>query len=250
MRLFLLLPLAACHIDGLATNGELGRLGFSLTSAWYLDPTQLTEVDIVTGHEQRIQVDLTSAGEADAKGQAGSLTFHITPDDGVTLHDTEEDDENADPAVAPSVELLVRDPGTYTLEARLDGEVFDLIDLGFDAPDALELAAFVRDPWAEDFAGADEVGPLQVQEGAQLAWLTIPLNAGGVRLAGRLETFLSAEPLEAVVPAENVYHVNEDTVTSSVGLDSLYFIAPGEVVVTVADTVSVAKADLSITVVE
>ena len=245
MRLFLLLPLVACNVDSLSTNGELGHLSFSLSSAWYLDPTQLTEVDIVTGHEQYIGVSLTEEGEELADGRAGALEYVVTPADGVTIGTDGSDTDSAEPR---TLAITVADPGDYTVEARLRGELFDRIQLGFDTPAALEIAAYVREPWGDEFARVSAIDPVQVREGSQLAYLPIPQDDAGVRLAGDVATSIASVPTTAVVPAENVLHVNEDDVSSTGGVPSLYFIEPGDVTVTLADTVNPVEAALDFVV--
>lgn len=240
MRVLLLLPLAACNVDSLSTNGELGHLSFSLSSAWYLDPTQLTDVDIVTGHEQTIGVELTEDGRERADGDAGAIEYVMSPSTGVTFA---ESDDDSDSEEAPPLAVTVTEPGDYTLEARLGGETFDRIQLGFDAPALIEVAGFVRDPWAEEFSRMVSMDPVQVLEGSQFAWLPIPLAEGGERLAGDIATSMAAEPMTAVVPADNVTHVNEDEVFGA-SAPSLYFVEPGEVTVTLADTVNTVEAPL------
>lgn len=247
-----LLPLAACGVDSATANGELGRMEFTLVSDYYLSEHDLGESNLVTGHEQVFSVGLTGAGEEDAKGAADEVEYVVVPDDGVTLSqsgpddDSGEDDPDAD--LPPGFSLEVTEPGDYQIEARLDGETFDRITLSFDTPQSLELSLYAREPWAEEFAKLDGEGPFTVEEGAQLAWLPIPLGGDGERLLGDIESSMSADPAEAVVPAANVEHVNEDEVQTFFRADSLYFIEAGELTVTVSDTVNPAAAAVSFTV--
>ena len=245
----MLLPLAllatvACGVDGATANGQLGRMQFSLTSDYYLDEHDITDNAIVTGHEQSFLVELTGVGADDAGKEADEIEYVMVPDDGVTLNqsgpdeDSGNDDGNAENVYSFSV--AVADPGEYQLEARLHGETFDRIDLTFDAPDALELALYTRDPYDTAFSRVDNDRTLSVELGTQLAWLPIPVDNAGGRLLGTLAADMTAEPQTSVVPAANVDHVNEDEVQTFFGAPSLYFVDEGDVTVTLTDTANPA----------
>jgi hypothetical protein len=242
MRLGLLLPLllTACGVDNVGSNGELGRLSFSLGSDWYLEPTQLTDVGIVTGHSQSLGISLTERGEHQADDHAHAITYAVTPSAGVTLE--QGGGEDTDDTTPPWLSLTVSDPDLYSLEADLDGELFDRIQLRFDTPTSLELTQFTRAPYADDFVALPATATATVAEGTQLAWLPIPIGDSGERLAGELGTAMTADPQDLVVPAANVSHVNEDQTYGDTEVASLYFIEPGAVTVTVADTVNAASA--------
>lgn len=242
-----LLPLTACGVDTVEANGELGNLGFSLVSDWYVDDASLTDVGLVTAHAHSFVVALTAAGEELADGDGGALRFRATPDDGVLLAASDPDAESEQP---PSVELTVEDPGEVALEATLHGELFDRITLRFDAPRRLDLALFARGPWDQEFDRLDAADVIEVAEGTQLAWLPIPVDAGGERLVGDVATDLSADPAELVVPTSNVLHVNEDEVTDSTEVPSLVFVEPGAVAITVADTRNSAEGVQAFSIVE
>lgn len=237
MRILLLLPLlAACGVDSVGANGELGNMTFGLVSDWYLDQSNLTEVGIVTGHAQSFIVALTEKGERIADGNADAIHYTMEPDAGVTIVQSGPDsEEEGELDVPPSLSLQVTEPGSYALQASLEGELVDRIQLLFATPAALELSLYTRAPWAEDFEALEATEPSQVLEGTQLAWLPIPVGADGVRLVGDVVAGLSADPIEAVVPADNVEHVNEDEVYDQAQVPSLYFIEPGEVTVTLTD---------------
>jgi hypothetical protein len=239
----LLALLVACNVDSVAANGVLGNLTFTLSSASYLDSPDLTQVDIVTGHPQVLSVGTSDAGERRADGREGLLSYRMSPSEGVTV---EQGATDADSGSPPALWLTASQPGDYVLEATLDGEVFDYVLLGFAAPTALEVPLFVRAPYAETFLPAD--APLQVEEGTQLAWLPIPLRSGE-RLAGEVAASITADPVQAVVPAANVDYVNEDEVYSNAEAPSLYFIEPGEVTLTVSDDVNDASETVRVTVV-
>ncbi len=253
MRLFPLLSLftLACGIDTATANGELGRMTFTLVSDYYLDEHDITESSIVTGHEQSFIVELTGMGEGDAGNEADEIEYVVTPDDGVTLSqqgpDEDSGDDDRDSDVATNFEITVDEPGDYVLEARLAGETFDRIQLGFDVPDQLEIAAYLRAPWEEDFermTDPAEAESVLVEAGTQLAWLPIPLGVDGSRLLGNLSVDMSADSENMVVPSANVDHVNEDEVQTFFAAASLFFVNVGDVTVTLTDTQNAAAGSI------
>ncbi|GDX81005.1 hypothetical protein LBMAG42_28160 [Deltaproteobacteria bacterium] len=255
MRFPLLLAFATigCGVDSATANGELGRMTFTLVSDYYVDETELTESSIVTGHEQFFGVELTEDGQNDADTQADEIEYVVTPDDGVTIsqsgpdRDAGNDDQDAE--IAGNFDIKVRDPGEYQLEARLNGETFDRIQLTFDRPNELELTTFLRSPGEDDFRKHTGDGAT-VEAGTQLAWLPIPLDINGERLLGDIEAEMSASPENMVVEAVNVEHVNEDEVQTFFGAPSLYFINVGEVAITIGDTENPAVGVANFTVTE
>ncbi len=259
MRLSPLLAFFAfgCGVDSASTNGELGRMTFTLVSDYYLDEHDITDSAIVTEHEQSFGIDLTGEGKDDAGTRADEIEYVITPDDGVTLSqpgpDQDSGDDDHDGEIAPSFNVSVRDPGEYQMEARLGDETFDRIQLTFDRPNTLDLATFLRGPWQDDFrkhSGATEANFVTVAAGTQLAWLPIPLDINGERLLGDLGADMSADPASMVVPAGNVEHVDEDEVQTFFGAPSLYFINVGEVTVTITDSANPAAGSVKFLVEE
>jgi hypothetical protein len=248
----LLLAAVGCGVDSAQANGELGRMTFTMVSDYYLDDHDITQNAIVTGHEQTFGVDLTGMGASDAGKRADEIEYVMVPDDGVTIEQVgpegDSGDDDSDAEVAHGFSLTVEDPGDYQLEARLSGETFDRIHLSFDTPAALSLSLFVRDPWEEQFNAVRGTDTQNVEVGSQLAWLPIPVDGEGNRLLGTLEADLSADPQEAVVPAANVEHVNEDEVETFFGAPSLYFVDEGDVTVTLTDTASPAVGTAAFTV--
>jgi hypothetical protein len=243
--------LTGCSVDDASANGELGRMRFAIYSDHYLDERDLTEASIVTGHTQYVSVGLTEAGQDRAGNKADEITYTLTASGEVTLEqpgadgDSGEEDGNAENVSSFWITALA--PETVTIESVLDGEVFDRIELSFDAPDALALALFARAPWVEDFTALDGSGPFALDEGTQLAYLGIPMR-GADRLLGDMVPTLSAEPMSAVVPAVNVEHVNEDEAFSVFDAASLYFIEPGAVSVVLTDVQNAADGAADFTV--
>jgi hypothetical protein len=230
--------LLACNIDLTTANGELGRLSYSLGTGYFVDGNDLTQEEIVTGHLQSFAVSLSNKGVRDAGKHAFEITHTISPNTGVEFVEEEISDE--DDNRPPNFSLVVHDPGTYTIESQLDGDEFDRVTFQFAEPVALEMVTWARAPYAEDFQSASDGDSLE--EGTQLAFLGIPLNDKGDRLVGDIQTDFTADPATSVVPAQNVYDVNETDTINSESVPSLYFIEPGDITVTLSDTVNPAKA--------
>lgn len=237
----LLLLLAACNIDVTTANGELGRLSYSLGTGYFVEGDDLTTLGIVTGHPQYFSVELSAKGHNDAGKEASEITHRISPSDGVDLEVESFGDEPPDRP--PTFTVTVRDPGAYTIESELNGEEFDRVTLNFATPTSLQLITWAREPYGEDFVLVDDGATLS--EGTQLAFLGIPLGDSGDRLVGDIETSFTADPASSVVPAENIYDVNETNTLNAESVPSLYFIEPGTIGVTLKDTVGPAEATAS-----
>ncbi len=209
-------------------TGELGRVQYALHSDYITEDVPLTAVSLVTGHTQPLHTTLTDAGETAAGGDADAIV-HAVDAAGVVV-----ENRNAGDDECPDVDLTVDAPGTYALEATLDGDLFDRIELTFDTPTSLDLLTRVRAPYGDEWEDLDD-GVLQVGEGSQLAFLPIPIDAFGDRLAGNFEVEITADPAWAVAPAWNVYGVYEQNIVGSASPASLYFVEPGFVTVTLTD---------------
>jgi len=213
-----------------SSTGELGRLNYSLHSDFLVDGTALVGTSILTGHPQTIGLDLTDQGENDASN-AEEITHTVTPADGVTIEEWNPDDD------VGWVTLTVETPGDYVLESNLDGSVFDRITLTFDSPSTMDLVTWLRAPNAEDFDQAG-TGVLAVAEGTQAAFVPIPLDANGDRIAGDFVPEISADPEWAVVTGINVLGIYEQNVVVARSPASVYFIEPGAISIDIADTVN------------
>lgn len=229
------LLLTGCGVDKAASNGELGKLQFSLVSDYYVEEQSLADSRIVTGDEQNFDVELTAEGAGDAGKAADEISFRAEGEGVQIVQPGADGDAGADDPDAESVRdfsLSASAAGEVIVEALLEGEVFNRITLNFAAPDALELAMFAREPYAEAFESIETDATVAVSPGTQLAWLGIPTE-GGDRLLGNVRADMSADPASAVVPAANVEHVNEAEAQSIFRADSLYFIETGAVTVTI-----------------
>ncbi len=216
--------------DVTSTTGEEGNIGYALHTDYDSLEDDLTEVGIITGHQQLLSTSLTSAGEEEVE-DPGTLEHSVSPTEGCSLELVDSEGNLADFLVTATT------PGEYTFESTLDGELFDRITLRFDDPSSLEILTWVRAPGAEEFHTANGVGT-SVEEGAQATFVLIPMDAAGDRLAGDIDTTWSADPSWAVVPGENVYGVYEQSVWSASSPFSIYFIEPGPVAMTIMDPIN------------
>jgi hypothetical protein len=224
--------LASACGDSTGALGQMGRVEYSLYTTYLVQQPLLTEVGILTGHPQHIATHLTDAGEDRAGSRAGDIEHRVTPDDGVTIEqDDGEDDDIRD------FHVTVAEPGTYTFEAVLDGDVFDRIELRFESPDELDLITRVRARNSEEWETLDP-GIGTVEEGAQAAFLPIPIAADGSRIAGDFDVALEADPEWAITPAYNLLGVYEQEIVGSASPVSIYFIEPGGVTVSLTDEVN------------
>jgi hypothetical protein len=238
-------------VDRVSSEGVLGRLTFSVGSNFYLEGEGFSDTAIVTGHPQTLSVSLTARGRSRYQNEADEIWYTVdtrtvevdaNPPDG----DHGKDDTDADHP--PSITLTASESAVARLTAWVNQDVVDYIDFTFQAPTELELVMFVRGPWSEPFLPVEPgPRPVGVEEGAQLAWLAIP-RMDGTRLLGELVTPLGADPVTAVVPAANVENVNEDEAQSIFRADSLYFVAPGPVTVTLTDEVNDVTGEQAFTV--
>lgn len=221
----------ACGGDLTFSHGELGRLSYSLYTTYEVPQDDLTEARIITGHEQWIDVSLTSKGRAEIENP-GSISHRFDPSDGVTVVPP-----SFDSGYVPSVCFTVTKPGEYTLESVADGEVVDKIELHFETPSSFELSMKVRDPWGNDF-NVVTGDPVSVDEGSQIVLLPIPVDADGGRLAGVMSTEVAIDPEWAVTPGCNVLSNTEDVLWGGGGPDNYYFIEPVLVTFTISDPVT------------
>jgi len=238
MRRLLLLPLVlllGCG-DLSSSTGELGRIDYTLHSDFLVDGSALVGTPILTGHPQRIDLDLTDAGER-ASDSTLELVHSATPSAGVSIEGSA---TSGDPG---SISITVITPGEYVVESVLDGEVFDRITLLFDAPASLDVLPWIRPPNADDFTEASG-SPIAVAEGAQAAFVPIPINAGGDRIAGDFVPGLTADPEWAVVRGVNVLGIYEQNVVVARSPSSVYFIEPGAVAITLSDDANGVSADV------
>ena len=216
--------------DSSTSTGQLGRLDYSLHSDFLVDGTALVGTSILTGHPQWITVRLTDSGEGDASTPE-DIVHTATPAEGVTIETSEASDDPGD------ITITVTEPGDYVIESMLDGAVFDWITLTFDAPSTMGLVTWIRGPNGEDFSEATG-SPIAVSEGTQAAFVPIPLDAVGDRIAGDFVPEITASPEWAVVTGINVLGIYEQNVVVARSPASVYFIEPGLIDITIADAVN------------
>ena len=215
-----LLPLAPALLlavgcgDVASSSGELGRLDFTLVTAYEMPDDQLVDLTLLTGFEQHLDVDFTSRGLQDLH-DVGDLRYAVVPEEGVALTVEEIDpnpsEEGADPE-APDLYVTVTEPGTYVFQCFEGEELFDEITLPFDRPVTYEVHTWARDPDEEAFADRTSDGPIDAVRGTQVALLPIPLAADGTRLSGELDFDLAADPEGSIVEVSNVLGVYEQSI--------------------------------------
>lgn len=219
-------PLSAC-VDLTGTTGELGRIGYQLATDYDMGPVGLAEASVLTGHEQTLQLDLTDRGLR-AAHDLRSVHHSVTPAAGVRLRYERENDYLGE------IDILVEDPGTYTLTTEVDGAVFDFVTLHFDTPATLDAVTWVRQPGAEEFERVGGDGR-SIAEGSQISFVPIPLDADGLRIAGVMDIEIGSDPEGAVVPAFDSFGTYEDGVYGSLDASSVYVIEAGALTVTLDD---------------
>ncbi len=236
MRTHLLITSAALALlatgcgDVNSSSGQLGRLNYSLHSDFLVDGAALVGTSILTGHPQTIRVELTDSGEDDTSNPE-DIEHRAVPSEGVTVETWESSSD------VGSMTITVTTPGDYVIESVLDGNVFDWLTLTFDSPTSMELVTWIRPPNGEDFDQTNG-SPIFTDEGAQAAFVPIPLDAGGDRIAGDFVPVITADPEWAVVTGVNVLGIYEQNVVVARSPASVYFIEPGEISVTVTDDVN------------
>ncbi len=226
----LALALTTGCLDSTSATGDHGRIDYSLFTDYDPGIGDLTEVSIITGHWQDLDLDLTSRGEKRAE-DLSTVEHSISPSTGVSLEYDAEDDHLED------LRILVEDPGVYTLTTTVDGILFDSITLEFDAPAALDAVTWVREPGAEDFDEPAAAVPT-VDEGAQVSFIAIPYDLDGDRIAGELDVSVTADPEGSVVEAYDTWGSYEDGIVGGFSEASVYFIEGGEITLTVSDAVN------------
>ena len=227
--------------DITGATGDLGRIDYWLHTDYVIDDWSLAEVSILTGHQQRINTELTTKGANDAHDR--EITHTVTPSTGVTV----EHDDFSD-AVSDLL-ITVDEPGIYTVESVINGEVFDKIDLEFDAPSELGQITFARAPDSDEFAELSSASPT-VQEGTQAVFLPIPYDASGSRIAGDITVKLTADPEDMIVEGSNVLGVYEQGVIWSSSPSTIYFVDSGEVTISLTDVPNGVTAATTFTVEE
>ena len=238
--LFFALLTAGCG-DMNASTGELGHLNYSLHSDFVVEGLALVGTPILTGHPQRINVSLTDLGEGEATSPE-QIEHVSTPSSGVTLETAESGSDVGD------LTITVATAGDYVIESMLGGEVFDRITLTFDTPTSMDLVTWIREPNGQDFDEATG-SPILVAEGAQAAFVPIPLNESGDRIAGDFVPLVDADRSWAIVSGVNMLGIYEQNVVVALSPASVYFIEPGAISIAISDDVNgvdgVADFDVS-----
>ena len=137
------LSLTACG-DVVSGTGEFGKVNYSLYTVYQSETSSITQSKLLAGHRQRIMTELTMRGSRDVEDPS-TLTHVLTPAQGVSLIST---DDGFD---VPDAQVTVTEPGDYTLETQLRGQVFDRIALTFAKPERLDVITWVKLASDQDF---------------------------------------------------------------------------------------------------
>jgi hypothetical protein len=225
--------------DITSSTGELGRIEYSLSTHYKLDQS-LIDTSILTGHTQSIDVGLTYKGSSDADDPS-SILHSIRPSDGATISWEESINE------APDINILVTEPGIYTIESSLNGTLFDKIDLNFADPSEYSLITWLRSREETEFRVINETA-IPAMEGDQAAFLAVPYDNSGNRIAGEMALDMSASPSWAVSQGFNVLEIYEQTVSGGPAPVSVYFIEPGNVEISWSDRIHAITTSQAFTV--
>ena len=228
---FILLPLFFSIGCGDTTNavGLNGRIDYVLWTKYELGDQKLTDLSIITGHEQYFITSLTEKGQKDIEGRADEIKHRLSPEKDSSIANVDDFSLGA----IPDLVFTVPSPGRYTLNSKLDGDVFDYLPLTFKSPDSLELVTWIKNPEEDDFS-KQSGGLITVKEGAQATFLPIP-KSNGKRLAGDISFEMASDPETATVEVYNLVGVYENEITYSTSPTSVVFLEPGKVIVTLID---------------
>ncbi len=211
------------------STGELGRLRYSLYTRYLSPDSELINVPIVTGYDQRINTELTSTGRNEVDNPK-AISHRVEPAIGTTVTAL------ADGQDAPDKFLRVTTPGPYTLASYNADQLFDRVDLTFDTPTNIELITWLRQTDGT-FSRQEESSSYAVVECAQITFLPVPTNSADERLLGDIDFDVVVEPSTAAVMVHNVEAVYEQSVLYEESPLSLVFVQSGTVTVTVSDQV-------------
>ena len=232
------LALVGCG-DLTSANGEFGRVNYALHTDFEVEGTSLTETSLLVGHAQVIH---TSPLNSEDYAEDDQISHVVTPEEGVTVVQGAYEGAG-DPW---KFEVLVETPGTYVFETWKAETLHDRLEVEFDVPATLDLVAWARAPWEDDFQSLDQGE--SVEEGTQVAFLPIPLDASGNRIAGDLFAQLEVSEPGMIIPGANVWGVYEQSIWASTSPSSVYFIDEGEVDVSLVDVPNAVAATWSFVV--
>lgn len=223
------LALGACG-DITSAVGEKGRVVYSLYTVYESSSHELTQVDILTRHTQRIDTMLTSKGDSDI-GDPGKLKHKMSPSQGVTI------DQVDDGYDVPDVYLTVTTPGTYTLETYEDDELFDRVKLHFEHPVEVSLVTWIS-PADEDDFSKKSGNTISATKGSQVSFVPIPRGDDGQRIMGDISFNMTSDPPGAAVRVKNLLGVYEDGIVYHLEPVSFVIVESGTISITIADSLA------------
>jgi hypothetical protein len=228
------LLLAAGCGDYTESNGEFGRLSYGLSTDYEIESGDLTEVPLLTGHPLELVVSLTDQGRKEADGDEETLR-----------HSAEGAEVDSEPE---SLTILASEPGSVIVNSTLNGDLFDRIQLRFEAPTELDLVSWVRGPYAEEWQDTAGHERLVVEEGGQLSFLAIPFADSGERILGEFTPEITVEPAHLAVPDATVVNVYEKEVWTSPSPVTFFAVEPGDAVFTISDPANGVFVTIPVTI--
>jgi hypothetical protein len=229
--------LAAGCGDYTASNGELGRLSYGLSTDYEIASDDLGSVALLTNHPLHLSVQLTEKGREDADGAEDEIEHSA---EGAVVETGE-----GEPG---DLVITAAEPGEISVSSSLDGALFDRIVLTFDRPSELDLVSWVRGPYAEQWQDTTGHERLVVEEGGQISFLAIPFAASGERLLGEFTPEVTVEPPELAVPDATVVNVYEEEVWTEPAPVTFFAVEPGEAVFTITDAGNGVSVSIPVTI--
>ena len=128
--------MVACG-DTVSGTGEFGKVNYSLYTVYLSETSAIQDGKLLVGHPQTIMTELTLSGSREVDDPT-KLTHTVSPAEDTTLYVS---DDGFD---VPDARLTVNEPGSYSLETQVSGELFDRIQLEFAKPDRLDVVTWVK----------------------------------------------------------------------------------------------------------
>lgn len=203
----ILLLLFACNYDQASGVGDEGNLGYTVATDFDIE-SSIRDVTFITQHDHYVGTWVTEQGER-------------------RFEDTEEWDHRSAAASVISQGSgfsIARDtPGSVEVESFADGALADRITFSFDDPTTMDVQAWARDPWGDDWRLLQVDDSLVV--GTQIAFLGIPLADDGTRLFTEEPVLVDAAPQDRLVPDVPVNDVWENGPRTFLSYEAVTFYA-------------------------
>jgi len=227
----------ASYGDTTSSTGERGRLEYQVDTDYFVDQ-DLVDIRLITGHP--IHVDVQEVVDGDIDGEA-IITHRVTDDEGAVVL-------NGDVGGQLDFTIQANRPGSYTIDTFVDDELEDRITLSFERPAALDIVAHIRQPGSTEFAPITQT-TVMAEEGAQVVFIPIPLDAVGSRLLGDFSYRIDA-PDGALVESLAISDMDEHAVGTDTDRLSYHLVQQGELEVRIIDDANDVEGALTFVVQE